>query len=141
MKIIVKSKCCFNSNRLTETENEYVIDFENNKFEGYKPGDLICFVWPFFSVPLMLEFAIRNDGTLVHRKWKWQMGENGYLHTYEKKENFTPTQEQIDAVNGLFSGRILYRGLKIAVGGTVQDICPINLKKEEELIGRRIFVC
>lgn len=141
MKLVIKDKYYYEKVGIAETEQSYTIDFDDNKFEGYKPGDLICFVWPFFKVPLMLEIAIRADGTLAHRGWDWQMGDNNYLHTDEKKENFIPTKEQIDTVNGLFSGRIVYRGLKLAVGGTVQSICPIDVKREEELIGKKIFVC
>jgi hypothetical protein len=53
---------------------------------------------------------------------------------------FVPTAEQIDTVNGLFSGRIKFEGLKIAVGGTVQRICPIDLQREEKLTGKKIYL-
>ena len=46
----------------------------------------------------------------------------------------------IDTVSGLFSERILYEGLHIPIGATVQEICPINIKREEELIGKKIYL-
>lgn len=43
------------------------------------------------------------------------------------------------AVSGLFSGRIILpNGMKVSVGGTVQDICVIDLKGEEKLLGKTI---
>lgn len=128
--------------------NEYIVD-TGRQFEGYKQGDLICYIYPFFDVPLRLEIAIRADGSLAFRKWDWRLGDNGYLHTDEKPERlcknsyekpFVPTEAQIDTVNGLFSGRIRFEGLKLPVGGTVQDICPIDVKREEELIGKTIYL-
>ena len=53
---------------------------------------------------------------------------------------FTPTEAQADTVNGLFSGRIKFEGLKLAVGSTLQRICPIDLQREEKLIGEKIYL-
>ena len=142
--------------------------FEGDKYEvnlsrefgGYEPGDLICHINPFFNIPLNLEIAIRQNGDLIFRSWNWDMnGEwNIYLHTDEKgqaeweaenrgKENainiskpFIPTEEQIDTVNGLFSGRIKFEGLKLPVGATVQKICPIDVKREEMLLNKKIYL-
>ena len=127
--------------------DEYIID-TNRKFGGCEVGDLICCIHPFFSVPLRLEIAIRRDGQIVFRSWNWDTKENGYLHTYEKPENlcesfeipFKATQEQTDTVNGLFSGRIRFEGLELPVGASVQAVCPIDVKREEELLGRRIYL-
>lgn len=118
----------------------YEVD-TNRKFEDYKKGDLICFVAPFFGIPLTLEFSVRANGTIAFRKWDWNRKEsNSYLHTDENPETFIATEQQIDTVSGLFSGRIKFDGLKIAVGGTVQDICPVDVKKEEKLIGKKIYL-
>lgn len=119
---------------------EYVIDTER-RFGGYEKGDLICYTSPFFGIPLTLEIAIRIDGSLVFRKWQWSDGENHYLHTHEKPDSFTATVEQCDTVNGLFSGRIKFEGLKLIVGATVQHICPIDIEREEELVGKKLYVC
>lgn len=111
----------------------YTIDVDR-KFGGYQADNLICYINPFFGIPLKLEIAIRIDGSIVFRSLTWTQG-NGYLHTHEKpvgKETlspFIPTQEQIDTVNGLFSGRIKFEGLALPVGATVQKICPIDVKK------------
>lgn len=119
--------------------DQYVID-TNRQFGGYEPGDLICYVSPFFDVPITLNLAIRKDGALVFRSWEWSKKGNWYLHTNETPDKFQATAEQCDTVNGLFSGRIKFEGLKIDVGGTVQDICPINLSEEEKRFGKRIYL-
>lgn len=122
---------------------DYTID-TNRKFGGYQSEDLICFVHPFFGVPLRLEIAIRTNGDIIFRSWTWARFGNSYLHTNEKRLNsccsFVPTQAQIDTVNGLFSGRIKFEELKLAVGASVQKICPINIQREEELTGEKIYL-
>ena len=118
---------------------DYTVDLDR-QFEGYEKGDLICHVCPFLKIPLMLEIAIRADGNLIFRYWEWSFkGINSYLHTDEKPDKFTPTKAQIDTVNGLFSGRITFDGLKLAVGATVQDICPIDLTTEEKRCNKKIY--
>lgn len=130
-------------------DDVYTIDL-NRKFDGFEPGDLICYACPFSpAMPLQLELAIRADGSLIFRSWKFIEGEgNHYLHTRELSEAdckgiqmpFTPTEAQTDTVNGLFSGRIKFEGLKLAVGSTLQRICPIDLQREEKLIGEKIYL-
>lgn len=126
------------------TEGDYTID-TSRKFDGYQADDLICYVNPFFAIPLRLEIAIRTDGSIIFRRWAWGPG-NNYLHTNEKSANetlltpFVPTQAQIDTVNGLFSGRIKFEGLKLAVGASVQKICPIDVRREEKLTGNKIYL-
>lgn len=131
-------------------EDQYVVDLAR-KFEEYHDGDLVCRVHPFGPVylPLQLEIAIRKDGTLAFRSWEFTSTRpNQYLQTHEvpkKYSNpyavpFTPTEAQIDTVNGLFSGRIRFEGLKIAVGATVQKICPIDVEREQKIIGKKIFL-
>lgn len=133
---------------LKDNREQYVIDLDR-KFEGYEPGDLMCYCNPFIEIPLRLEIAIRKNGELVFREWKWTDGGYCYLQTDEisEKDNnkpwktpFIPTKEQIDTVNGLFSGRIMFDGLKLAPGATLQKICPINVKREEQLIGEKIYL-
>lgn len=129
--------------------DQYVVNL-SRKFEGYEPGDLKCYCNPFIEIPLKLEIAIRKDGGLVFRAWEWKNGGYCYLQTDEisEKDNnnkpwktpFIPTKEQIDTVNGLFSGRITFEGLKLSPGASLQKICPINVKKEEQLIGEKIYL-
>lgn len=110
------------------------------KFEGYQPGDLICHVRPFFDIPLRLEIAIRANGEIVFRSWEFSDKANTYLHTYEKPDRFTATEEQKETIAGLFSGRIKFEGLKLPVGATVQAICPIDVEAEEQRIGKKIYL-
>lgn len=119
--------------------DEYVVDLDR-KFEGYKKGDLICKVspWCFQKMPLTLEIAIRADGSIAFRRWDFSRA-NEYLHTNEGAD-FNPTQEQIDTVNGLWSGRIKFEGLNLAVGASLQEICPIDVEKEEKAIGEKIYL-
>ena len=122
--------------------DEYLVDLDR-KFEKYKEGDLICKIAPWWSkMPLTLEIAIRADGSIAFRGWEFNAGGNMYLHTYENSpfSDFHPTQEQIDTVNGLWSGRIRYEGLKLAVGASLQEICPIDVEKEEKAIGEKIYL-
>ena len=128
--------------------DEYVIDFDRD-FYGYQSGDLICTTAPFFGVPVTLEIAIRKNGEIAFRSWNWNGGGNDYLHTREvatgREQNefqkaFIPTQEQVDTVNGLFSGRIKFDGLKLNPGKTLLDICPIDINREEELVHHKIYL-
>lgn len=118
--------------------NEYIVDLDR-RFEGYKAGDLICKIAPWSpQMPLTLEVAIRADGSIAFRSWDFS-GANAYLHTHESAD-FEPTPEQIDTVNGLWSGRIRYEGLKLAVGASLQEVCPIAVVEEELLTGKKIYL-
>ena len=134
MEISVKHK--FNS---YFDSDEYLIDLDR-KFEGYERGDLICFLTPFYPMPLQLNIAIRVNGDIIFRSWDWVKGCNNYLHTYQKPNEFTATPEQIDTINGLVSGRIKFEGLKIAVGKTVLDLAPLDKEEEEQRCGHKIYL-
>jgi hypothetical protein len=120
------------------------------KFEGYETGDLICFVQPFGSnLPLMLEIAIRKNGEMAFRSWGWSGRGNQYLHTEETAaidperpftQPFIPTPEQIETVNGLFSGRITFEGLRLSPGASLQRVCPVDVQAEEARVGKNIFL-
>lgn len=136
MKISVKKGfgSCFQT-------DEYVIDL-NRKFEGYEVEDLIIYGKPFDSTdnfPLLLILAIRRNGKLAFRNWQFTKCGSCYFHT-DESDDFVPTLEQMDTVAGLFSGRVKFEGLKLAIGKTILDLCPINIKEEERKIGRKIFL-
>lgn len=130
---------------------EYVIDMYR-KFDGYEAGDLICDVspWGASGCPIRLELAIRRNGDIAFRGWSWSNDTNYYLQTHELNEEdaakswaykaFIPTDEQVDTVNSLFSGRIKWEGLKLSPGGTLQKICPIDTAREESLTGKKIYL-
>lgn len=136
---------------LKDNGKQYIVDL-SRKFEGYEEGDLKCYCTPFIGLPLRLEIAIRKNGEIIFRAWEWSKAENYRLQTDEISEKefqnnpdtwkkpFIPTKEQIDTVNGLFSGRITFDGLKLAPGASLQKICPINVQREEELIGKKIYL-
>lgn len=124
---------------------EYTLD-TSRQFEGYQPNDLICFCCPFFDIPLRLEIAIRDDGSLAFRGWDWSGRGNSYLHTAKipapgtaVNPGFAPSAAQVDTVAGLFSGRIRFEGLRLAPGKTLQAICPIDLAAEEARCGKTIY--
>lgn len=119
--------------------DEYLIDLDR-KFEGYENGDLICGLTPFYPMPLRLEIAISRNGNLKFRAWKWVNGCNNYLHTYQKPNEFTATPEQIDTINGLFSGRIKFEGLELAIGKTVLDLARLDIEAEEQKCGHKIYL-
>ena len=120
-------------------DEEYCIDL-NRSFGGYEAGDLIIRGTPFVPMPLELELAIRRDGCLIFRAWSWVEGTNPYFHVPGFSRDIHPTDAQRDTVAGLFSGRIKFDGLKLAIGGTLQDICPIDLATEEARIGKTIYL-
>jgi len=117
--------------------DEYVVDL-HRPFGGYESGDLICDI-TLFDI-FLLNIAIRKDGSLIFRSWSVTNNGNPYLHTSATKDDFTPTEEQINTVAGLFSGRICFEGLQLAVGASVQAICPIDVAKEEARIGKTIYL-
>ena len=131
-------------------QDQYLVDL-NRESDGYQPGDFICRINPFgIHLPLTLELAIRRDGALAFRAWTFNGDGNSYLHTDELCEaeakdvpfqhGFVPTAEQVNTVNGLFSGRIKFEGLQLNVGATVQKICPIDVAREERLTGQTIYL-
>lgn len=119
--------------------DEYCIDL-SRPFCGYEEGDLIMRGTPFVPMPLELEIAIRKDGHLIFRAWQWVDGTNPYFHAPSFLTGFEPTETQRETVAGLFSGRIKFEGLKIAIGGTTQNICPIDLEAEEARIGKVLYL-
>lgn len=131
--------------------DEYIIDLDR-PMDDYAPGDLICYVVPWGvcdKFPLTLELAIASDGHLKFRSWRWNGQGNSYLHTDEIatpdpekpwKSPFTATPEQADTIGGLFSGRITFEGLRLNPGRTLQRIAPIDLEREEALIGKKIYL-
>lgn len=121
---------------------EYLIDL-SRKFEGYEYGDIIIHGTPFDSTgqfPLELEIAIRRNGDFVFRNWRFVSGSNQYFHLLSICNDVSATQEQKNTVSGLFSGRIKFEGLKISIGSSIQKICPIDIKTEEKLTGKKIYL-
>jgi hypothetical protein len=110
--------------------------------EMYRPGGMICSVSPWGSsgCPITLKICICPDGDILVRSWNWDGGDNPYLHVDVIFEDYIDvTPEMRDTVSGLFSGRIKIEGIKIAVGASVQKICPIDMEVEEAKIGKKIF--
>lgn len=121
---------------------EYEIDLDR-KFEGYAPGDLIISGAPFDVTgvfPLSLEIAIQKNGTLTFRSWDFGIEANNYFHVRETVSTKEPTAAQVATVNGLFSGRLTFEGLRISIGSSVQKLCPIDVKLEEDKTGRKLYV-
>lgn len=121
--------------------NEYVVDLWR-KFEGYEPGDIIIQGNPFGTndkLPLELCIAIRKDGSLIFRSWKFKPV-NGYFHVDNICNNIIPTDQQIDTVAGLYSGRINYEGLELSLGKTLLQLCPFEVREEEKRINKKIFL-
>ena len=110
-------------------EEQYVIDV-NRPIEGKESGDLVCYCTP-FRAPLRLEFAIRADGSLSFRSWRFVEPNklNPNLHTDEYSvaeagsKGFVPTDAQLHAINELRIGRLRFEGLRLTVGSTLQGFC------------------
>lgn len=112
------------------------------KSEMYRPGGMICQVAPWGSdgCTITLHICICPDGEILTRSWEWGGTENSYLHTFDHPEDVEVTPEMQETVSGLFSGRIKVEGIKISVGASVQEICPIDLEAEEARIGKKIYL-
>lgn len=110
--------------------------------EMYRKGGMICEVapWEASGCPITLDICICPDGTILKRSWKWVGNANFYLHTYSEAKDVDVTPEMQDTVSGLFSGRIKVDGVKLAVGASVQDICPIDVEAEEKRINKKIYL-
>lgn len=115
---------------------------QNYTGKKYEKGSLLCRVTPWDSqdCPLTLDIAITPSGEILFRGWDWRGNGNAYLHTYSEPSEVEVTEDMINTVSGLFSGRIKYEGIKIPVGATVQAICPIDVAEEEALLGKKIYL-
>jgi hypothetical protein len=113
---------------------------KNYQGKVYEPGSMIISGCPFFGVPLALDLSITPAGEILFRGWRWVDGQNTYFHTTDRPENVEVTPEMQSTISGLFSGRILYEGIKIAIGASIQKLCPLDLEREERLIGRKIYL-
>lgn len=124
----------------------YDIDTDR-RMDEFQKDALYCDCCPFFGVPLELTLKIYKSGKIGFHSWHWIQPRsiyNPYLHTCchteEELENYQATQEQIDTVSGLFSGRIDFEGIRLCPGATLQRVCPIDLEREEKLVGRKIYL-
>ena len=138
MIISVKKDKCF----AIFDEEEHIIDL-NRSFDGYKQGDIIIYGTPFDCTgkfPLQLELGLRTDGSIAFRRWRFIKDSNSYFQCSPSPHDAPPTPEQMEVVNGLWSGRYKWEGLKISIGKSIRDLCPIDLKKEEALIGKKIYL-
>lgn len=109
--------------------------------QPYQYGSIVLCGSPFTRMGLytMLTLAIQPDGSIVFRGWKevqYLASEYFGLGAYYS-EAFTPTQNQRDTMDGLFSGRIRWEGLRILIGMMPQKICPINIEAEEKRWGKK----
>jgi hypothetical protein len=132
---------------------EIIINMSRQAETNHPRGSMVCNVHPAFGVPIKLTIAIAPDGKIYNRGYEWdadcidykkEADTNTYLHVDQWWEDnmgkTTPTQEMAETLSGLFSGRIKIDGLKIAVGGSCQRLCPIDLGAEEKRIGEKIYL-
>lgn len=118
------------------------VDTFRRDSEVYVPGGMICEIAPWQSsgCPLTMGICICPDGRILFRGWNWNGSANCYLHTRSKPSEVQVTEKMAETVAGLFSGRILVEGIRVPVGATVQEICPIDVAAEEMRIGRKIYL-
>ncbi len=126
-------------------KSDFLEKFEDEARQHPK-STIWCRSMPVISLPLLLNLAVNGRGEIYYSmRWLFPSAEsycdNPYLHINRDKtpETVIVTEEMRAAVSGLFSGRIILpNGMKVSVGGTVQDICVIDLKGEEKLLGKTI---
>lgn len=124
-------------------EGNHTIDTHRRDSTVFERGSMIARIAPWSSMgcPLVLEIAITPSGRILHRGWDWSGYGNPYLHVYGgSPSDIIVTPEMCDTVAGLFSGRIKVDELKIAVGSSIQKICPIDLEAEEAKVGHTIYL-
>ena len=118
---------------------QYSIDLLRQAEGGREEGDIVCYTHPFNGVPLELEIAIRRTGEIIFRKWvfvAYYAGDCYEVHENKKQRHFMrmkATQEQRDTVSGLLSGRIIFEGLKLLPGTTLQEVCPVDSEREQNI--------
>jgi hypothetical protein len=127
---------------------DITIDLQSNQrtvYPGACPNSLflVCKPWDIDNLNIYLKIAIDTEGRLTY-VWTTESSEaNHYLHldcTYFKENNkVEKTDAMMETIEGLFSGRIKIDNYKVAVGGTAQ-VKPLNLEREEEKIGKQIFL-
>ncbi|SFQ61864.1 hypothetical protein SAMN05421670_3005 [Psychrobacillus psychrotolerans] len=150
MSIGVKVIVTQNDNSAFDTD-EYVVDI-NRKFGGHEKGDIVIIGSPLshsHDVPLELELAIRIDGTIIFRGWRFvdpQLASR-YFRYFNFKEligiqdgpEITPTPAQCETVAGLFSKRIRFEGLRLYLGRRICKICPFDIDVESKKVGRQLY--
>lgn len=123
--------------------DEYIVNLDRH-FEGYEEGDILIYGNPFGTLqklPLQLNVAIRKDGTIIFRSWTFRADVlvRGYFHVDNICKNIVPTDDQINTVAGLFSGRLNYEGLRLSPGKSLLQLCPFDPKNEEKKLIKKYF--
>ncbi len=128
-------------------QDEYLVNLSRDR-ERLSSDDLVISGCPFGNaLPLELSIAVKSDGTLAFRQWKFVKASNIYFHTRQRLAGLDdtpvglgikPTQEQIDTITGLWSERILFEGLKIPIGETIWTLCPIDTVSESKKLGKPV---
>lgn len=112
---------------------EYIIN-PQRPAEPYTPLSLMIYGNPFANIGLgvLLGLAIHTDGTILFRGWELnQHATSPYFYpTKDCPQSMQLTQKQKDTVAGLFSGRILFEGLRLLIGSQIQQLCPVNIEAE-----------
>lgn len=134
---------------------EYTLDLTRRP-EREKPDCIQMWGCPFaeIGIPFILGLSIDSNGKILFRGWEYHFREVGsitakiymaeeerisvcgkyFLPTkpFEKYcfDTFQPTKEQAETIAGLFSGRIRWEGLRILIGGKLQQLCPIDIEAE-----------
>jgi hypothetical protein len=123
-------------------DGDVTIDMGTRDGEMYRAGGMICSIapWACTGCPITLKICICPDGDILIRSWDWNGDANQYLHTSDNPADVNVTPTMRETVAGLFSGRIKINGIKIPVGESVQDICPIDLAAEEKRINSKIYL-
>ena len=124
-------------------DGDITIDMRNRSEKVHEAGGMICKVapWAASGCPITLGICICPSGEILIRGWEWNGGGGPYMHVKNLSlEEINATPEMRETVNGLFSGRIKVEGIKIAVGASVQRVCPIDLEAEEARTGKTIYL-
>lgn len=115
--------------------DDYEID-PNRKADAIPQRSIFLYGCPFAEMgfPVVLRLAIAPDGTILFNGWDFCGGGCLYFHAEKwSLPNYLrdkPTENQAETIAGLFSGRIKWDGLRLLIGATLQEICPIDLDAE-----------
>lgn len=118
----------------------FEIDLTRISEKPYEKGSLIIYGTPFWGIPLELELGITPAGEILFRHWKFVDYLSNYFQTDCEEVDVNVTPEMQATLSGLFSKRITFEGIKIAIGATPQKICPLDLTGEEIRSGKKIYL-
>ncbi len=116
----------------------------NRKADVIPKGCIFLYGCPFAEMgfPVVLRIAISPDGTILFNGWDFCGSGCLYFHVEKWSLPYylrqKPTKKQAETISGLFSGRIKWEGIRLLIGMTPQEVCPIDIEAEAARWGKKV---